>query len=439
MRPSARIAALIELLTEVEEGIATGGTPADVLVNQYFRARRYAGSKDRRAITEMLYAILRERELLLWATGDRACARNLALAHFVFHDPEALVLLEEAGPFSAEPLTELERTLISELKEIDLSAAPSNVQHNIPEWAATEFSQRFGDLLSDGAEALNREAPVDLRPNTLKVEMDFLNQFIKNTEVFEKTKLSPFAVRSEKNIGLGGIKEYKSGKLEVQDEAAQVASLLVGAKPGMQVADMCAGAGGKALLVSSQMSNKGQLYAFDNSGKRLAECKKRIERSGSRNIQVTQLATEGSVRSAKLAGMSKKCDRVYVDVPCSGTGTWRRSPDQRWRLDAAKLNDLTEIQYNLLSEAAGLVKQDGRLLYMTCSVLPLENEVVVQRFLKEEAGAWLLCDYRETWAETVGTDCPETCSTIPETLQLVPHVHETDGFFVAIFERASTS
>lgn len=439
MRPSARIAALIELLTEVEEGIATGSTPADVLVNQYFRARRYAGSKDRRAITEMLYAILRERELLLWAIGDRACARNLALAYFVFHDLEALVLLEEAGPFSAEPLTELEQTLVSELEGIDRSEAPGNVRHNIPEWAVAGFNQRFGDLLSDGADALNREAPVDLRPNTLKVENDFLDQFIKTAEGFERTKLSPFAARSEKNIGLGGVKEYKSGKLEVQDEAAQVASLLVGAQPGMQVADMCAGAGGKALLVSSQMSNKGQLYAFDNSGKRLAECKKRIERSGSRNIQITQLATEGAVRNDKLAAMSKKCDRVYVDVPCSGTGTWRRSPDQRWRLDFDKLNDLTEIQYGLLSEAAGIVKQNGRLLYMTCSVLPSENEAVVQRFLEQQAGVWLLSDYKEVWAETVGTDCPETCSTIPETLQLVPHVHETDGFFVAIFERASTS
>lgn len=435
MRPSARIAALIELLTEVEEGIAKSGAPADVIVNQYFRARRYAGSKDRRAVSEMLYAILRNRELLLWLLEGKSEPRNLVLAYLSLHDKEMLALFEEEGPFAPDLITASEKKLLDQLQEKDPKNAPEAVQHNVPAWALSGLVDRFGSGFADAMDAVNESAPVDLRPNTLKVDDLFIDKFITESEIFSKTSFSPIGVRSEKNLGLGGIPEYKSGKLEVQDEAAQVASFLVDAQPGMQVADLCAGAGGKALLVSCQMANKGQLYAFDTSGKRLAECKKRAERGGNRNIQLSQLTQAGSGRTEKLENIRGKCDRVYVDVPCSGSGTWRRSPDQRWRFDAEKLSALTETQFDLLSEAAALVKQGGRLLYITCSLLPEENEAVVERFLNEFKEIWALKNYRDVWKEALGTECPETSSTIPEVLQLVPHIHHTDGFFVAIFER----
>ncbi|MEX0298049.1 MAG: RsmB/NOP family class I SAM-dependent RNA methyltransferase [Kordiimonas sp.] len=435
MRPSARIAALVELVSEIEEGIAAGGAPADSIVNQYFRARRYAGSKDRRAISDMVYEVLRQRELLLWMLSDQVSARGLVIAYLLLNDEQSLTLFEETGQFAPDALSDSEVDLIEKLKSINALEAPATVKHNMPLWALGQLKKRFGSTLYDAADAMNKAAPVDLRPNLLKVDDKFISDFLDKSEGFEATKLSPFGVRSQKNIGLGGIPEYKQGKLEVQDEAAQVASLLVDAKPGMQVADICAGAGGKTLLVSCQMANKGQVYAYDTSGKRLTECKKRIERGGNRNVQVTQLKLDSVSRSKVFEPVLGKCDRVYVDVPCSGSGTWRRSPDQRWRMNEAKLAKLNDTQFALLTEASALVKAGGRLLYMTCSVLPSENEAIVERFINTSSDNWRLVNYKDIWSETIGTECPHTNSSVDEALQLVPHVHHTDGFFVAVLER----
>jgi len=437
MRPSARIAALIELLTDVEEGIAVSGAPADVLTSNYFRARRYAGSKDRRAITEMLYAILRKRELLLWALGaHEKTARNLVITYLVHFEPESLELLDEGGQFATEVLTDDEKNLIEIMRDSKLDTAPVAIGLNIPTWAMKGFEDRFGEAFSEGASALNVSAPLTLRINPLKVNLEFIDEFIKTEEGFEKTKFSNFGVWTIKNVGLGGIPAYKRGQLEVQDEAAQVASLLVDTKPGMQVTDFCAGAGGKTLMVSAQMENKGQIYAFDISEKRLTECRKRLERSGNRNVQVTRIATRGEGRKVALTPLEAHCDRVYVDVPCSGTGTWRRSPDQRWRLKTeADLRDLCNKQMALLSEGASLVKKGGRLIYMTCSILPSENETIINAFMKETTANWRLMDYRDVWAEALPSECPETASFDSKMLQLVPHIHGTDGFFVAILER----
>lgn len=433
MRPSARISALIELLGQVEEGIAQRGAPADVLVNKYFRERRYAGSKDRRAVSGWVYEILRKRELLIWGLGEcEVTSRALVLVYFALFDQEQIPLFGEEGPFAPEALSDQERQFLG---GVSADAAPDLAKANLPDWAIESFRTRFENEVSAAAMALNQTAPLDIRGNPLKASATLSDQIKKVSLGFEKTGFSSTCYRLDGNVPLGGVSLYREGKIEVQDEAAQLASSLVDAKPGMQVADLCAGAGGKSLLVSALMKNKGQLFALDTSAKRLKEGKKRFERGGNRNIQTRHLAEDGPERDTALAELKSKCDRVYVDVPCSGTGTWRRSPDQRWRQDTQSITKLTELQYALMKEGAELVKPGGRLIYMTCSVLPDENEAVVDSFLAENGGDWDAVDYRLVWRDVVGGDVPETCALKSEWLQLAPHIHKTDGFFLAILER----
>jgi len=438
MRPAARIASLIELLAEVEVTIVAQSTPVDVIVGNFFRARRYAGSKDRRFISEMLYQIVRQRELLLWCAEKletEATARFMALAFLVQSGEDVAALFAEDGAYMPDALSEPETAQLAALKAFDVASAPDAVRLNVPNWALAGLQDRYGDNWCDAAQALNQQAPVDLRLNKLKSKSEPRESFHDRGVALENTPYSPVGLRSQKNIALGSVDDYKRGILEVQDEAAQLASLLVDAKPGMQVVDLCAGAGGKSLTVAAQMENKGQVYAFDTNAKRLDACKKRAQRSGTRNIQVAKLPIDEKGRAAALSHLKSECDRVYVDVPCSGTGTWRRSPDQRWRHSVESINDLNSLQYALLTEAADLVKPGGRLIYMTCSLLRCENEDIVARFLKGRPD-WAPVDYQDVWATTIGTDAPKSISDSPETLQLSPEQHKTDGFFVAVFQKS---
>ena len=435
MRPSARIAAFIELIEKIEGGIAASGAPADSIVNTYFRERRYAGSKDRRTISEWVYGYLRTRAYHLWAlenVGVELTARYAVLSYLAVEFADMLPLFGEEGGYGPDALSEDEVDLIEKLQ--NLGAAPEEILANVPEWAQAGFKERFGKYAVEAAEALNIAASLDLRINKFKAKLGVSEYLALLPEGTERTAYSNLGLRSHTKPNLAGMKEYKAGEVEVQDEAAQLASLLVGAQPGMQVLDLCAGAGGKSLTVSGQMANKGQLYAMDVSRKRLRECEKRIERAGARNIQVKLLNMDTESRAEALAGFKAVCDRVYVDVPCTGTGTWRRSPDQRWRFSSENLSDMYATQLGLLKEAAPLVKEDGRLIYMTCSVLPQENERIVSRFMKQQP-EWKLVDYRNVWNEVLETEAPKSLSSMEECLQLAPHIHGTDGFFIAILER----
>ncbi|WP_417460872.1 RsmB/NOP family class I SAM-dependent RNA methyltransferase [Kordiimonas sp.] len=440
MQPSARIAAGIELLSQIEEAIECGGAPADRLVADYFRARRYAGSKDRRAVTEAIYAILRMRERLLWALGSLShpvTARALFILYLQQEAPDQLGLFgEEGNTHAPDALDEHEAALIKAAATLDWDKAPVNIQVNVPKWTHAGFEKRFGSELIEAVNALNETAPLDVRINRLKRPDDTLNNILSNSsELFEKHVFSSDGYRSSSRVNLANEKAYQSGLVEVQDEAAQVAASLVAAAPGMQVVDLCAGAGGKSLAVAPDMKNKGQIHAFDISGGRLKELRVRLQRAGCRNIQVTRLAAEGDGRALALAPLAGKADRVMLDVPCSGSGTWRRSPDQRWRFDAEGLKNLNEVQAGLLREGAGLIKPGGRLIYMTCSVLPAENEEIVENFLANSGDRWTAVDYRSVWAEALKSECPQSLALNSAFLQLAPHSHGTDGFFVAILER----
>ena len=439
MQPSARLAATIEILDSIEAAIASRGLPADRLVADYFRARRFAGSKDKRAISDHVYAVLRSREWLLWGLahiGADISARALFIAHLVRHDSAQLALFAADDQFAPDALSDEEQHIITQLAALDWTQAPGDARSDVPSWASAGLRKRFGPAFEQAAMALQGTAPLDVRVNGLKADGFNIKLNISiSSEDIEKNKYSEFGYRIKARLNLPSEKAYRDGMLEVQDEAAQVAAALVATAPGQQVVDLCAGGGGKSLAVAAVMENRGQIHAFDISGKRLADFRTRLQRAGYRNIQVTRIGREAAARSSAFAGLSGKADRVIVDTPCSGTGTWRRSPDLRWRFDGESLAELHKTQAGLLREAATLAKPGGRVVYMTCSLLPSENEDIIQGFMAEAGEGWQLLDYRDIWADVLKSVVPDTLSLEPKCLQLAPHSHDTDGFFVAVLER----
>lgn len=439
MQPSARLAAAIELLDSIEAAILSRGMPADRIVSDYFRARRYAGSKDKRAISDLVYAVLRAREWLMWGLAQAGLApsgRALLIAQLSRQSDGMLALFGTGDSFAPEGLNEEEARSVRLLAGLGWGQAPLAARLNIPAWAEEGLRARFGADFEQGGTALLENAPLDVRLNMLRANENKLTQYLKiNHQDIEKHKYSNFGWRIVARLNLGAEKAYRDGLVEIQDEAAQVASGLVGARAGHQVIDLCAGAGGKSLAMAAEMENRGQIHAFDISGKRLADFRARLKRAGVHNIQVIRLAAEGDGRADALRPFGASADRVVVDVPCTGSGTWRRSPDQRWRFDSESLKDLNHLQASLLAEGAGMVRPGGRLYYMTCSLLPQENEHIVQGFMAASGAKWRLLDYRDVWQETLENAAPQTLSSIQECLQLAPHAHGTDGFFVAVFER----
>ncbi len=439
MQPAARLAAVIELLTEVEADMMARKAPADVIVGNYFRARRYAGSKDRRFISDMVYSLIRGRGLYSWAlgrAGSDVSPRSLMIAFLCRTDLNAINLFGTDGKFAPAALDAKERVLVEVLAGLDWTEAPEAVALSVPDWAEEGLRARFGAAFAEAGKSLLETAPLDIRLNELKSEKKDIKSILRNeSEVFEKSKLSDFAFRAQAPINLLAHSAFKQGLIEVQDEAAQIASRLVQAEPGQQVVDLCAGAGGKSLAVATTMANRGQIHAFDINKRRLDELAKRVQRAGARNIQSVLLPQEAGARQARLSSLVGTADRVVLDVPCSGTGTWRRNPDQRWRFDGDALRELNAVQDDLMREGAALVKPGGRLIYMTCSLLTQENEERVEAFLTSQGHVWRILDYRDFWAESVSGKPTTSLSKNPHFLQMAPHSHSTDGFFIAILER----
>jgi 16S rRNA (cytosine967-C5)-methyltransferase len=406
-------------------------------VQNYFRARRYAGSKDRHDITERVYAVLRRRAELDWwlARHDAApTARHRIIAALVRLDrrpAEEIPPLFGEGAHAAPPLDESEARMTAALAAADDSAVPGWVRGNYPPWLEAEFVRRFGDDLAAETAALLERAPLDLRVNSLKGTREQALEALRVLRLeAAPTLLSPLGIRLGERAKIDDKAIYQSGLVEPQDEGSQLAALLTAAEPKLQVVDLCAGAGGKALALAAVMRNRGQIYACDSDARRLARINPRAQRAGARNIQTHQLS-DGDDDDAFLREMAGKADRVLVDAPCSGTGTWRRNPEARWRLSAAQLGELQVVQDRLLDRAARLVKPGGRLVYATCSLLPAEDEDRIDAFLAREAGFRPL-PVGEVWPAVASGPCPAE----GPWLQLTPRRNRTDGFFVAILERS---
>lgn len=424
MREGARIQAAIDLVAAVDNSTRDGGAPADAILRDYFRQRRYAGSKDRRAAGELLYAVLRRRGALNWQLGDEAAGARLAVLLQACLSGEVLDDLNarfDGDPHAPAPVTEAEVGQLRAALTAGLSAAPAWARLNFPAWLEPSLRRRFGERLEEEMAALEGRAPLDLRVNLLRGTPDDATKLLPEAS---RSGLVSTSLRLPPATDISHHISYLGGLVEVQDEASQIAALLTGAAKGMQVLDLCAGGGGKTLAMAAQMGNSGQIYAYDTDRRRLEKLRPRAKRADARNIQYIDSPSK----------LPSGVDLVVLDVPCSGTGTWRRNPELRWRLTQDRLAALAQLQDDLLDRGAALVKPGGRLVYMTCSLLPEECEARADAFLSRNP-AFASVSWKETWPATEGAP-PASLSRWPDYLVLTPATHQTDGFFVAVLQRS---
>jgi 16S rRNA (cytosine967-C5)-methyltransferase len=346
--------------------------------------------------------------------------------------PDAVAALCDGSRFAPPPLSEAE---LAGLKRGIPDDAPAHIKGDYPDWLGPVFAQAFGARAAAEGAALAARAPVDLRVNTLKATREKVLKALHRLEP-APTSHSPLGVRIVQAPGPGRSPNVEAeaahgkGWFEVQDQGSQVAALMTGAGPRQQIIDLCAGAGGKTLALAALMQNTGQLYAYDSDRVRLRPIFERLKRAGARNIQVLP-AGEGEA----LRPLDGKMDLVVIDAPCTGSGVWRRRPDAKWRLSPEMLDARLGEQRAVLDSGAPLVKPGGRLVYVTCSVLPPENRGQVDDFLARHA-EFTLVPWRVAWEAALPSAPLPSADGSDETLLMTPLSHGTDGFFVAVLERA---
>ena len=397
-------------------------TPADVVLKHYFRDNRSLGSRDRALVADTVYSVLRRRRLLETLTPS-AAPRELALASLVTLPGGSIGQLVSL-------LKSSERNWLAELKARDMDALPFEVKADLPDWVIERLRRRYADSeILALARSLQHPAPLDLRVNTLKAPREaVLERLEADGTPGAATRYSPVGVRVKEKVALNKHPMFLDGAVEVQDEGSQVLGLLVEPRRSDMVVDFCAGAGGKTLQLGAAMGSHGRLYAYDVSDKRLANLTPRLRRSGLSNVHPQRIDGENDTKVKRLRG---KVDRVLVDAPCTGLGTLRRNPDLKTRQTEAGLAELTAKQWAILEAAAALVKPGGRLVYGTCSLLEEENEAIVERFLAAHPD-FSIVPCSEVLARQ-GIEIPG-CERY---LRLLPHVHDTDGFFAAVMQRAA--
>ena len=414
--------ALLELATELIHRVMQFQHPADGVVSDFFRQHRTLGTRERHSLAETTYTVLRERLLYqhLAQSGKGEMERRLAILAWQGNEG-----------FLRAALTDTEQQWLAQVSQVDRSALPEKLRHNLPEWLATTLQAALGDQFWPLVASINAPAPLDLRVNTFKVKRDdAMAAFQAEGIDAQPSPYSPLGLRIQGKPALHKLDVFMRGDVEVQDEGSQLLALMVGAKRGEMVMDFCAGAGGKTLALGAEMRNTGRLYAFDTSGHRLASLKPRLARSGLSNVFPAQIAHERDDRVKRLAG---KLDRVLVDAPCSGLGTLRRNPDLKWRQTPQSVAELQVKQAAILASAARLLKPGGRLVYATCSLLDVENEGIAQAFTSERTADFKVLPAAEALAKAHVSE-PESLVR-GDYLRLWPHVHATDGFFAAVWER----
>ncbi len=423
MRPGARQQAAIEILTSLE----TQRRPAADAVKDWMLSHRFAGSKDRAEIGDLVFGALRWKQSSAWRMQEdspRAWVWG-ALRWGFGWSAEQVEQSTYNDPHAPTPPTEAEREALA---NATFGGAPAHVAGDFPEWLSESFARAFGDDAAAEGAALAAPAPLDLRANTLKTKREKLIAALaespKLQEAPSPTPYAPEGVRipwkQGRTFPWATEQSFLKGWFEVQDEGSQLGAMFSEAAPGMQVADVCAGGGGKTLALAALMQGKGQIYAYDVDGRRLAPLKERADRAGAHNIQIR---TPMRTRDA-LEDLRGRMDIVFVDAPCTGSGTWRRNPDAKWRLRPNALAKRLEEQREALAMAAPLVKPGGRLVYVTCSVLPEENEGQVDAFLGS---------YTDFSAVGLSASFPALART--HGLQMTPRLTGCDGFYVAALVR----
>lgn len=394
--------------------------PADASLSRYFRNNHELGPKDRAFVAETVYAVLRRKRLLEHLAAPHTSPRHLILA--LLAKVQGLSLRE------LEPLLHKEESeWLKQVKAVPTDDLPLAIRVDFPDW----LTERLVALMPEEeilalARGMQQPAPLDLRVNTLRANRDEVLAILKRDGIpAEATPYSPVGVRIREKPAISRHPLFLTGKIEVQDEGSQLLGYLVAPKRGEMIADFCAGAGGKTLILGALMHSQGRVYAFDVSEKRLAQLKPRLKRSGLSNLHPQLISNENDIKIKRLAG---KLDRVLVDAPCSGLGTLRRNPDLKWRQKPQDIEELTQKQAAILTAAARLVKAGGRLVYATCSILAEENEQIVEAFLAMHPEFELRAASEVLAQQNIPLDTGKY-------FKLAPHVHGTDGFFAAVMER----
>jgi 16S rRNA (cytosine967-C5)-methyltransferase len=414
--------ALLQHAADLLRALLAFEQPADAVVSAFFRRQRALGARDRHALAETAYAVLRRRLWLqhLAQSGSGPLERRLAAAGW---QGDARTLQAALEPH--------EKAWLAGLPAAPAADAPDKLRHNLPDWLAGALHKQLDAASFQSlTQALLQPAPLDLRVNDWKARREHvLNELQQAGIDVATTPFSPWGLRVHGRPALQDTAGFREGRFEVQDEGSQLLAALLDAKRGEMVVDFCAGAGGKTLALGAAMRNTGRLYAFDTSGHRLDAMRPRLARSGLSNVHTVQIAHERDERVKRLAG---KIDRVLVDAPCSGLGTLRRNPDLKWRQNPQAVAEMRERQQAILAAAAALLKPGGRLVYATCSLLDVENEAIAQTFEHAQPEFEVLAAQQALERAHIGAAEALVQGT---RMRLWPHRHGTDGFYAAVWQR----
>ena len=432
MTPAARIAAAIEVVASIE----TARRPAADILKEWGQQHRFAGSSDRAAIAGLVYDTLRRRASSAFVMGEQT-ARALVLGMLRLErglSAQEIARLCDGSRFAPQPLSDTEQAALA---AADLSAAPPHVAGDYPQWLEAHLEKVFGGERGEEGAALSARAPLDLRVNMLKGSREEAIAALPDLPV-TPARWSPVGLRIEqkpdaKSPAIHAEPAFIKGLIEIQDEGSQLAALLAGAAEHEQVVDLCAGGGGKTLALAAHMNNTGQIFATDSDKRRLAPIHARLERAGARNVQVLTPRKDADV----LAELNSRIDLVVIDAPCTGTGSWRRNPDAKWRLRPGALDIRRNEQRAVLDRALPLLKPGGRIAYITCSVLDEENGAQIRDFLSRQRGFAVVPPAEVVQALGERAFLFRRAVLISdEGLLMTPRRTGTDGFFVALMRRA---
>jgi 16S rRNA (cytosine967-C5)-methyltransferase len=427
MRTGGRLAAAIEVLSDIQ----TRYRPAADALKDWGLSHRFAGAGDRGAIGNIVYDALRRRRSAAHLFGSDT-ARALAFGALILEwgeTPRSLNAALEGDRFAPAALDEAE---IAALAANPLDTAPDAVRADVPDWCAPHLERAFGDDWVEEGRALSARPPLDLRVNTLRADRERILRELSGMKA-APTVLAPHGIRippiegSGRHPNVQAEPAFAKGWMEVQDEGSQIAARLAGAEPGMQVLDYCAGAGGKTLALSADMDNRGQLFAYDSEKQRLAPIFDRLRRSETRNVQVV-------ARPDELVPLEGRMDLVLVDAPCTGSGTWRRRPDAKWRLTERQLEVRMAEQEAILAAASRYVRPGGRLAYVTCSLFAQENAERLQGFLGGRSD-FAPVDHAALFASCFPGSSASARIDPAMGISLTPARSGTDGFYVGVTMR----
>lgn len=408
-------ATLIQLATQALDLVLDFKHPADAVLSSFFRDHKKLGARDRAFVAEAVFGVLR-RYRYLSVVVPAANPRTLIIAW--------LIKIRGLSGAALEPFAKAE--LIGHIRGAKTDDLPLGIAADLPDWVVDKLRPVLDDdaILALGR-ALQQQAPLDVRVNVQKTDRETALARLRSAgHTVSATPYSPWGLRFAGHPAINRDPLFLDGSLEVQDEGSQLLALLLGARRGEMICDFCAGAGGKTLAIGAMMASSGRLYAFDVAEKRLARMKPRLARSGLSNVMPQLIVSESDARIKRLAG---KLDRVLVDAPCSGLGTLRRNPDLKFRQTPDSVAELTRKQAAIVRSAGRLLKPGGRLVYATCSLLPEENDAIVEGLRAE--GGWSLVPAADVLAQQrIDLD------TGP-MLRLSPALHGTDGFFAAVLTR----